>query len=85
MVVVGLEPRKPTDKYKIRYNNNNNNMIVSDNAAVIAKRRRGFCLRGFFSCKMPFVCLVFLSFFMLSGSFNFTPVDVLHHTSDSLY
>lgn len=65
MVVVGLEPRKPTDKFKIRHNNNNN-MMVRDNAVVIAKCRRGFCLRGFFSCKMPFVYLIFFFFFFCS-------------------
>jgi len=44
MVVVGFWPRKPTDKFKIRYNNNNNNnmIVATTTAAVIAKRRRGF-------------------------------------------
>jgi hypothetical protein len=41
MLMVGLEPRKQTDKFKIRYN-----MIVATTAAVIAKHR-GFCRRSF--------------------------------------
>jgi len=75
VAVVSLEPRKPTDKFKILYNNN---MIVRDDAVVTAKRRRGFRRRGFFSRKMSSVCLGF--FLFLYGSFNFTSVDVLHHT-----
>jgi len=53
-------------------------MIVRDNAAVIAKRRRGVFATAVSSrvkCRL-FVWL----FFLLSGSFNFTSVDVLHHT-----